>query len=111
MKNELIKNAELLLAKAEGLPEPHYDLSMKKSNWPDSMNTMLEEFVHSLCACGMEDELLEFAVWLELVKKDRLPNGLIQIISHCLYDNPNTPPASQISLLVDERRRGESTLF
>jgi hypothetical protein len=52
MKNELIKNAELLLAKAEGLPEPHYDLSMKKSNWPDSMNTMLEEFVHSLCTVG-----------------------------------------------------------
>ena len=91
MNNNLSNELRRLLASARGLDEPRFDAQMQIMNWPENMVTELKQLAELLQTSGNDVELRACADILNASEPPDVPDGLLRLLSHAVFDNPSTP--------------------
>jgi len=80
-----------LLASASGLGEPIFDAEMRITNWPENFTNEVRHLTGELNSSGNQVELRTCADVLNTIQSLDAPEGLLQMLSRAVFDNPNTP--------------------
>jgi hypothetical protein len=91
MNNNLHTRSQRLLAPARGLSEPRFDAEMRIANWPGNFGNEVQQLMEALQTSGNDVELRACADVLNATTPPGVPDGLLRMLSHAIFDNPNTP--------------------
>ena len=86
---DLLAQTRHLFETAEGIPEPAYHPDGAITNWPQQFEAEFHQVVRAISETANSEGLSRVAIWYESFQNPRVPQTLFQIISRCLYDNPN----------------------
>lgn len=89
--NGMSERLRHLLASARGLKEPQFDAQMQITNGPENITTKVKRLVGLLQTFGDNKELRVCADILNASELPDVSDGLLRLLSHAVFDNPNTP--------------------
>jgi hypothetical protein len=89
--NDLTTRLQRLIASSRGLDEPTFDVELRIVNWPENLERELTDLVAGLQSSTNDRDLRACADLLNQYDLSGVPEGLLQILSRAIVDNPNTP--------------------
>lgn len=91
MNSNLPTRLQHLVLSARGLDEPRFDAKMGIANWPENLVNDVKQLIQAIQTSGNDVELRACADILNLSEQPNVPDGLLRMLSHAVFDNPNTP--------------------
>ena len=89
--NDLTARLRRLLMSSRDLEEPTFNAESRIMNWPENLERELSHVVAALQSSTNDGELRACADLLNEHEASGVPEGLLQIVSRALFDNPKTP--------------------
>ncbi len=91
MNSSLSNSVRYIIKLAQGFNDPEFDEKLQIVNWPSNFTTEVKELSGLLQGSKDEVELRACADILNADSIPGVPDGLLQLLSRSLFDNPNTP--------------------
>jgi hypothetical protein len=89
--NDLTTRLRRLLTSSRDLEEPRFNAESRIVNWPENLERELTHVVAALQGSTNDGELRACADLLSEHEASGVPDGLLQILSRAMFDNPKTP--------------------